>query len=163
MILSYSASVRRFSVTRNDCFLKTIGVHARESFQCQFCPSRTHVLATVLDLDIRTKTNRSQTLYDTIEANRKEVTKLEAKADKKRQDFYTIYERGDWQEPMFFAMTAYIYRIDEGCSSASKPFSTLPILASEVVAANTATFSGITSHTPSSATRRCFPTLPVPP
>ena len=48
MVLSYSASVRRFSVTRNDCFLKTIGVHARESFQCQFCSSRTHVLATVL-------------------------------------------------------------------------------------------------------------------
>ena len=47
MILSHSASVRRFSVTRNDCFLKTIGVHARESFQCQFCSSRTHVLATV--------------------------------------------------------------------------------------------------------------------
>ena len=114
MVLSYSASVRRFSVTRNDCFLKTIGVHARESFQCQFCSSRTQVLATVLDLDIRTKTNRSQTLYDTIEANRKEVTKLEAKADKKQQDFYTIKERGDWQDPMFFAMTAYIYRIDEG-------------------------------------------------
>lgn len=48
MILSHSASARRFSVTRNDCFLKTIGVHARESFQCQFCSSRTHVLATVL-------------------------------------------------------------------------------------------------------------------
>ena len=48
MVLSYSASVRRFSVTRNDCFLKTIGVHARESFQCQFCSSRTQVPATVL-------------------------------------------------------------------------------------------------------------------
>ena len=48
MVLSHSASARRFSVTRNDCFLKTIGVHARESFQCQFCSSRTHVLATVL-------------------------------------------------------------------------------------------------------------------
>lgn len=48
MILSHSASARRFSVTRNDCFLKTIGVHARESFQCQFCSSRTQVPATVL-------------------------------------------------------------------------------------------------------------------
>ena len=67
-----------------------------------------------LDLDIRTKTNRSQALDDTIEAKRKEVTKLEAKADKKLQDFYTIKERGDWQDPMFFAMSAYIYRIDEG-------------------------------------------------
>ena len=67
-----------------------------------------------LDLDIRTKTNRSQVLDDTIEAKRKEVTKLEAKADKKLQDFYTIKERGDWQDPMFFAMSAYIYRIDEG-------------------------------------------------
>lgn len=67
-----------------------------------------------LHLDIRTKTNRSQALDDTIEAKRKEVTKLEAKADKKQQDFYTIKERGDWQDPMFFAMTAYIYRIDEG-------------------------------------------------
>ena len=67
-----------------------------------------------LDLDIRTKTNCSQALDDTIEAKRKEVTKLEAKADKKLQDFYTIKERGDWQDPMFFAMSAYIYRIDEG-------------------------------------------------
>lgn len=50
MILSHSASARRFSVTRNDCFLKTIGVHARESFQCQFCSSRTQVPATVLAL-----------------------------------------------------------------------------------------------------------------
>ena len=26
----------------------------------------------------------------------------------------TIKERGDWKDPMFFAMSAYIYRIDEG-------------------------------------------------
>ena len=67
-----------------------------------------------LDLDIRTKTNRSQTLDDTIEAKSKEVSKLAAKADEKLQDFYTIKERGNWQDPMFFAMSAYIYRIDEG-------------------------------------------------
>ena len=29
-------------------------------------------------------------------------------------EFFTIKERGDWQDPMFFAMSAYIYRIDEG-------------------------------------------------
>jgi hypothetical protein len=28
---------------------------------------------------------------------------LEAKADKKLQDFYTIKERGNWQDPLFFA------------------------------------------------------------
>ena len=67
-----------------------------------------------LDLDIRTKTNRSQSLDCTIEAKKQEVGKLSAKADEKLRDFYTIKERGDWQDPMFFAMSAYIYRIDEG-------------------------------------------------
>ena len=67
-----------------------------------------------LDFDIKTKQNRSDTLDDTIEAKSKEVSKLAAKADEKLQDFYTIKERGDWQDPMFFAMSAYIYRIDEG-------------------------------------------------
>ena len=86
-----------------------------------------------LDLDIRNKTKRSQSLDDAIEAKRKEVTKLEAKADEKLQDFYTIKERGDWQDPMFFAMSAYIYRIDEGlravgCLSLSVPFTVLSCL-----------------------------------
>ena len=67
-----------------------------------------------LDLDIRNKTNRSQSLDDTIDAKRKKVGQLVAQADEKLQDFYTIKERGDWQDPMFFAMSAYIYRIDEG-------------------------------------------------
>ena len=56
-----------------------------------------------LDLDIRNKTNRSQSLDDTIEAKSKEVSKLATKADEKLRDFYTIKERGDWQDPMFFA------------------------------------------------------------
>ena len=56
-----------------------------------------------LDLDIRNKTNRSQSLDDTIEAKKQEVGKLSAKADEKLQDFYTIKERGNWQDPMFFA------------------------------------------------------------
>jgi hypothetical protein len=67
-----------------------------------------------LDLDIRNKTNRSQALDDAIDAKKQEVAELAAKADEKLQDFYTIKERGDWQDPMFFAMSAYIYRIDEG-------------------------------------------------
>ncbi|MBQ7462773.1 MAG: hypothetical protein IJS63_11150 [Bacteroidaceae bacterium] len=67
-----------------------------------------------LDLDIRNKTNRSQSLDDTIDAKRKKVGQLVAQADEKLQDFYTIKERGDWQDPMFFAMSAYIYRLDEG-------------------------------------------------
>ena len=50
----------------------------------------------------------------TIEAKKQEVGKLSAKADEKLRDFYTIKERGNWQDPMFFAMSAYIYRIDEG-------------------------------------------------
>ena len=53
--------------------------------------------------------------------------------------------------------------LTRACSFASKPFRTTPILVSAVVAANTAIFSGTTSHTPSSNTWRCFPTLPVPP
>ncbi|MBQ8052044.1 MAG: hypothetical protein IJ197_10835 [Bacteroidaceae bacterium] len=67
-----------------------------------------------LDLDIRNKTNRSQALDDAIDAKKQEVAGLAAKADEKLRDFYTIKERGDWQDPMFFAMSAYIYRIDEG-------------------------------------------------
>ena len=67
-----------------------------------------------LDLDIRTKTNRSQTLDDAIDAKKQEIARLAAKTDESLQDFYTIKERGNWQDPMFFAMSAYIYRIDEG-------------------------------------------------
>ena len=67
-----------------------------------------------LDLDIRNKTNRFQALDDAIDAKKQEVAELAAKADEKLQDFYTIKERGNWQDPMFFAMSAYIYRIDEG-------------------------------------------------
>ena len=67
-----------------------------------------------LDLDIRTKTNRFQALDDAIDAKKQEVAELAAKADEKLRDFYTIKERGNWQDPMFFAMSAYIYRIDEG-------------------------------------------------
>ncbi len=67
-----------------------------------------------LDLDIRTKKNRSQALDDAIGAKKQEVAGLAEKADKKLQEFYTIKERGNWQDPMFFAMSAYIYRIDEG-------------------------------------------------
>ena len=82
-----------------------------------------------LDLDIRTKTNRSQSLDCTIEAKKQEVSKLSAKADEKLRDFYTIKERGNWQDPMFFAMSAYIYRIDEGlqfCIKAIQDFAYLP-------------------------------------
>ena len=43
-----------------------------------------------LDLDIRTKTNRSQALNNAIDAKKQEVAGLEAKADKKLRDFYTI-------------------------------------------------------------------------
>ena len=67
-----------------------------------------------LDLDIRNKTNCSQALDDAIDAKKQEVAELAAKADEKLRDFYTIKERGNWQDPMFFAMSAYIYRIDEG-------------------------------------------------
>ena len=65
-----------------------------------------------LDLDIRNKTNCSQALDDAIDAKKQEVAGLSAKADEKLRDFYT--KRGNWQDPMFFAMSAYIYRIDEG-------------------------------------------------
>ena len=67
-----------------------------------------------LDLDIRNKTNCSQALDDAIDAKKQEVAGLSAKADEKLRDFYTIKERGNWQDPMFFAMSAYIYHIDEG-------------------------------------------------
>ena len=48
------------------------------------------------DLDIRNKTNRSLALDDAIDARKQKVAGLEAKADKKLRDFYTIKERGDW-------------------------------------------------------------------
>ena len=59
-------------------------------------------------------------------------------------------------------MSAYIYRIDEGlqffalqsgiAERCIKAIQDYAILVSEVVAANTAIFSGTTSHTPSSNT-----------
>lgn len=105
-----------------------------------------------LDLDIRNKTNRSQSLDDAIDAKKQEVAGLAAKADEKLRDFYTIKERGNWQDPMFFAMSAYIYRIDEGLQFCIKAIQDTPILVSEVVAANTAIYSGTTSHTLSNTT-----------
>ena len=47
--------------------------------------------------------NRSQALDDAIDAKKKKVAGLAAKADEKLQDFYTIKDRGNWQDPMFFA------------------------------------------------------------
>ena len=138
---------RRYS-RRLGCWYITVDVvFAGRNVRLFFCKRSNR-----LDLDIRTKTNCSQSLDETIEAKRKEVTKLEAKADEKLRDFYTIKERGNWQDPMFFAMSAYIYRIDKACSFASKPFRTTPILASAVVVASMVTSSGTTSHTPSSTT-----------
>ena len=61
-----------------------------------------------LDFDIRTKTNRSQALDDAIDVKKQEVAGLAAKADEKLQDFYTIKERGDWQDPMFFAILSAV-------------------------------------------------------
>lgn len=67
-----------------------------------------------LDLDIRTKMSRSKSLDETINAKEKKINQLEEKANEKLQDLYTIKEHGDWQNPMFFGMSAYIYRFDEG-------------------------------------------------
>ena len=67
-----------------------------------------------LDFDIRTKTNRSKSLDDVIDAKEQKINQLEEKANVKLQDLYTIKEHGDWQDPMFFGMSAYIYRFDEG-------------------------------------------------
>ena len=53
------------------------------------------------------------TSLNAIDAKKQEVAGLKAKADEKLQDFYTIKKRGNWQDPMFFAMSAYIYRSDE--------------------------------------------------
>ena len=67
-----------------------------------------------LDFDIRTKTNRSKSLDEVIDAKEQKINQLEEKANVKLQDLYTIKEHGDWQDPMFFGMSAYIYRFDEG-------------------------------------------------
>ena len=67
-----------------------------------------------LDFDIRTKTNRSKSLDEVIDAKEQKINQLEEKANEKLQDLYTIKEHGDWQNPMFFGMSAYIYRFDEG-------------------------------------------------
>ena len=67
-----------------------------------------------LDFTISNPNIDMSNLDCTIEAKKQEVGKLSAKADEKLRDFYTIKERGNWQDPMFFAMSAYIYRIDEG-------------------------------------------------
>ena len=67
-----------------------------------------------LDLDIRTKMSRSKSLDETIDTKEKKINQLEEKANEKLQDLYTIKEHGDWQNPMFFGMSAYIYRFDEG-------------------------------------------------
>ena len=67
-----------------------------------------------LDFDIRTKTNRSKSLDEVIDAKEQKINQLEEKANVKLQDLYTIKEHGDWQDPMFFGMSAFIYRFDEG-------------------------------------------------
>ena len=67
-----------------------------------------------LESDIRDKERRSNSLDETIDAKEKKINQLEAKANEKLQDLYTIKEHSDWQDPMFFGMSAYIYRFDEG-------------------------------------------------
>ena len=67
-----------------------------------------------LDREIQSKQNRSQSLDETIDAKEKKINQLETKANEKLQDLYTIKENGDWHDPMFFGMSAYIYRFDEG-------------------------------------------------
>ncbi|MBR4130690.1 MAG: hypothetical protein IKU02_07205 [Bacteroidaceae bacterium] len=67
-----------------------------------------------LDREIQSKQYRSQSLDETIDAKEKKINQLEEKANKKLQDLFTIKDHGDWQDPMFFGMSAYIYRFDEG-------------------------------------------------
>ena len=105
-----------------------------------------------LDLDIRNKTNRSQALDDAIDAKKQEVAELAAKADKKLQDFYTIKERGDWQDPMFFAMSAYIYRIDEGLQFCIKAIQDFAYSCFGGRGGKHGDIFWETSHTPSSTT-----------
>ena len=61
-------------------------------------------------------------------------------------------ERGDWQARCSLPCLPISTALTRVCSSASKPFRTLPILASEVVAASMVTYSGTTSHTLSNTT-----------
>lgn len=86
-------------------------------------------------------------------AKKQEVAGLSAKDDEKLRDFYTIKERGNWQDPMFsLPCLPTSTALTKACSSASKPSRTLPIQASAVEAASMAIFSGTTSHTPSNNT-----------
>ena len=47
------------------------------------------------------------TSLNAIDAKKQEVAGLEAKADEKLQDFYTIKKRGNWQDPMFFGLSRF--------------------------------------------------------
>ena len=65
--------------------------------------------------------SRSNSLDETIDAKEKKINQLEAKANEKLQDLYTVKQHGDWQDPIFFGMSAYIYRFDEGLQFCIKP------------------------------------------
>ena len=67
-----------------------------------------------LDSDIRSKESQSKALDETIKAKNESISELDEKEARKLRDIYELRSREDWQNPVFLAISAYIYRIDEG-------------------------------------------------
>ena len=67
-----------------------------------------------LDSDIRAKENHSKELDETIKAKSENINELDEKEAEKLRDIYELRSRENWQDSVFLAISAYIYRIDEG-------------------------------------------------
>lgn len=64
--------------------------------------------------DNRAKENHSKELDESIKDMSENINELDEEEAEKLRDIYELRSREDWQVPVFFAMSAYIYRIDEG-------------------------------------------------
>ena len=67
-----------------------------------------------LDREIRSKESRSKSLDETIKAKNEKIGKLDGQEAQKLRDIYELRTRDGWQDPVFLAISAYVYRIDEG-------------------------------------------------
>lgn len=66
-------------------------------------------------MEIQGKESRSNSLDDSIQVKSRQIRQLDSMADDKVREIYALRERGDWQNAVLRAVSAYVCRADEGC------------------------------------------------
>ena len=65
-------------------------------------------------MEIQGKESHSKSLDDTIQAKSRQISQLDSMDDDKVREIYALRERDDWQNAVLRAVSAYVYRADEG-------------------------------------------------